>query len=265
MVIAWRGGVCLGGVMQASDITLEWLNRVLSPGRPGYISSFRLIDVGAGTGLGGTVLRAILEHPGDLPASVIIKLPVSDPETLEAIRQQGILREVQFYEHLAGQAVIRVPQIHHLEVAGEEFAIVMEDLGELKAPTGELNTLGEYDLKRALVTIARLHARFWNDPAIQETWLRPVVDTDADTRQAHAARLDRAIDWLEVSTHDCEYTLDCARRLRRLARKAPDTAPMMGPQTLVHGDFHSNNLCFHEDELILERSNPPAHRGVAHA
>ena len=242
--------------MKPEDLSIAWLNDALA-GNCGdaRVTGFNVDDIGAGTGFGATVLRVGLEYDdavqsaGDAPASIILKLPVGDEATLAAIREQGILREARFYAEIAPvlqttlkSRALHLPQVYHVEFDGEDFAIAMADLGDIRPTGGIFESMPEAQVKQALIAVAGLHATFWNHPLTRTDWLRPIADGDAASRDAHAGRLRTAIDYLAQSPHDCGYTLDCAYRLLDLLPRAPVRTPLPKPLTLTHGDFHRNNL-----------------------
>ena len=238
--------------MKVAEITLIWLRSALSKRFPElHISHFRLEDIGAGTGYGATVLRATLQRTPDyLPASVIVKLPVTDALTLHNLKTTGVLlREARFYRDLAANDRLDVPEIYHVAIHDSDFEIIMEDLGSDKRNT--LDDLSVDQIKQSLVSIAKLHSSFWDHHILQDAWLKPVSDGSRESRKENLASVSRAINILEASSHGVGYTLDCACRLQRLIPESPTTVPLPKPVTLVHGDFHSNNLYFSERGVIL--------------
>ena len=238
--------------MEAARITLSWLQSSLSKRFPELqITHFHLEDIGAGTSYGATVLRATLTRtPNYLPASLIIKLPVTDAQTLRNLETTGILlREALFYRDLANNKGLDIPDIYHVSIHNNDFEIIMEDLGNDQRKT--LGNLSIDQINRALVSVAKLHATYWNHNILGQTWLKPISDGSRESRSENLASISRAIDILRTNRHDAIYTLDCACRLQRLIPDSPTIVPLPKPITLVHGDFHSNNLYFSDNRVVF--------------
>ena len=238
--------------MKAAQITLTWLQSSLSKRFPELqIAAFRLEDIGAGTGYGATVLRASLRRtPDHLPSSLIIKLPVTDPLTFQNLKTAGILlREALFYRNLADDIRIDIPKIYHIAIHEDDFEIIMEDLGNDHRET--FDDLSTDQIKRSLVSVATLHAIYWNHDILEQTWLHPISDGSRESRNENLTSISRAIDILQTSRHDVSYSLACARRLQHVFPSSPTTLPLPRPITLVHGDFHSNNLHFSDNRVVV--------------
>ena len=234
------------------EISTGWLNRALGEhAGANRIIDYRIDNIGDGKGFGGKVLRVHLnrERPSGLE-SVIVKLPVDDPDTLQSmIVQDMLLREIRFYRDLASDIDLDIPTIYYTELNGNDFAIVMEDLGDVTHRM--LKPLAMEELEVALRSAAKLHAAFWNSPILNEAWLRPVVDGNDASRNNNEQSLRHAIELLEQSSDDTAYTEACAHRLLALLPKAPRVTPLPKPVTLVHGDFHGNNLHIRGDDITI--------------
>ena len=238
------------------EITTGWLGNALAPyAGSNQLTDSRLENIGDGKGFGGKTLRAHLtwDGPSDLN-SVIVKLPVDDPDTLHAMVVQGmLLREVRFYRELASDIDLDIPRIYHTElnINGDPnaFAIVMADLGEVKHQMLKPLELGELEV--AMRSAAKLHAAFWNSPILETDWLRPVVDGDDESRDDNRIRMQHALELLRENPIDTTYVEDCIEQLLVLLPKAPKTTPLPSPVTLAHGDFHGNNLHIQGDDITV--------------
>lgn len=232
-------------------ITTEWLNQSLAQGIENQIVHCQIDDIGDGNGFGGKTLRANLtwEQPADL-ASVIIKLPVEDPTSLASLMISGVLmREVRFYQEIAPHLDLDIPKIYYTEIDDHDFVIIMEDLGEVKQRM--LKPLDTEELETAVRSIAKLHAAFWNSPALEADWLSPVADGDDESRQDNFRSMNHALELLAESPEDTSYVEACIHRLIDLLPKAPKVTPLPNPITLAHGDFHGNNIHIHEDQVTI--------------
>ena len=249
-----RTACCPIGLGMPSNIKIStgWLNRALGEhAGSNRIIDYRIDNIGDGKGFGGKVLRVYLsrERPSGLE-SVIVKLPVDDPDTLQSmVVQDMLLREIRFYRNLASDIDLDIPTIYYTELNGNDFAIVMEDLGDVTHRM--LKPLAMEELEVALRSAAKLHAAFWNSPILNEAWLRPVVDGNDASRNNNEQSLRHAIELLEQSPDDTAYTEACAHRLLALLPKAPRVTPLPKPVTLAHGDFHGNNLHIRGDDITI--------------
>lgn len=234
------------------NINTDWLNQALVA----YADGNRIVDcnienIGDGKGFGGKTLRTHLtwNNPSKLQ-SVIVKLPIDDPDTFESMMFQGLLlREIRFYRELANDIDLDIPEIYYTELDGNDFAIVMEDLGEVKHRM--LKPLDMAELKVALRSAAKLHAAFWNSPLLDAEWLSPVIDGTDESRNDNLMRIHHTLELLQESPHDTTYVENCVHKLLALMPNAPKTTPLPNPVTLVHGDFHGNNLHIQADNIAI--------------
>lgn len=78
------------------SVTAAWLSEVLRAD----VRECQLEQIGIGVGLLGRLYRAHLDGEPDVPRSVVVKLPIVDPEARTAVCE-GLalyLREVRFYQ-----------------------------------------------------------------------------------------------------------------------------------------------------------------------
>jgi len=239
--------------MEQSDVNLNWLNSSLSTIRQeASIVGFEIEDVGIGSGFAGTVLRAALTYDisTEAPATVILKLPVKDEYTMEALKAQAVLlREVKFYEQLVNRVPVKVPRIYHLECNDDDYAIIMQDMGDIKR--AEWLEMSVAEARPALIALAKWHAEFWNDPVLQEAWLSPVTDANESSRQRNFEQLQRALSILKQSKQPTEHSVTAAEKLLELFPKTPDRVPLPKPTTLTHGDYHINNLHIDNNDVLV--------------
>ncbi|MEM7196559.1 MAG: phosphotransferase [Pseudomonadota bacterium] len=239
--------------MQRDSITVDWLNQALSHtlGKT-HITSFDVEDVGAGTGFGGNVLRLQLSYDEETnaPRSVIVKLPIGNAETLEAMRVQGmLLREALFYQEIEPQLNVRTPKPLFVRAADDDFEIIMEDLGDIKRP--ELMDMTRDELEMSITEVAKLHARFWNQPEIHQAWLQNPLDGTDESRQSNLLAFERALQVLRNYDGDHEYAIDCVERIKANVMNSPKEVPLPNPVTLVHGDYHANNIHCTPNEVSI--------------
>ena len=220
--------------------------------------------------------------PGEvgLP-SVVLKIPTSDQKLRAAGEALGIYeREVFFYQHLAGQMPVRVPRcyfaamdarpfgspeqdavsLERLEqfprwglaalvaagpwltrISRRRYVLLLEDLAPARLGN-QVTETSEQDIRRAIASLARIHAYAWGNPVVENVpWLHPI---DSATKmneylvarqRPHFEEIFAAaipeygkphLDWLEKNLGEVQ---------RRLAKP---------PCTLLHGDYRLDNLFF---------------------
>jgi hypothetical protein len=158
---------------------------------------------------------------------------------------------------------IDVPKTYYAaydEAAGE-VSIILEDLGDLQLPDDQTEVpLGE--CRAAIETIARLHAQWWNHPELDADWLEPFANRGS--REQDAETLDAALAIAPTIGVECAYLVKCMGIIRRHIVNVPDDLPRENPSTLIHGDFHRNNMTFRNGSMMLfdwqvvERGTPVA-------
>ncbi|MGH3719729.1 MAG: aminoglycoside phosphotransferase family protein [Pseudonocardiaceae bacterium] len=209
-------------------------------GPDGRVAGLRVGRVG-GAGLVGTVDRVWLDYSGtagSAPESLIVKYPPAgsaDSSTLA-------LAEARFYrERVHESAGVRVPTVYHCaidEVAGT-CLLLLEDLGD----GGFVRQRDGCDPARATLAldeVVRLHGHWWNrDLPAGLNWVRDPVDAEISTF---------CLRWLRAYTGDWPAMLGEVPRLLIAHFDALAERLSRAPRTLVHGDFHSQNLAFGGDD-----------------
>lgn len=246
-------------------VTPDWLYQQL--GRdycaPAAIRGIACKNIGEGQGFAGIVLRVRIDYDRatDAPTSLIVKLPSPDPEVRALLTKRDMLfKEPRFYRDIVPGLNVRTPRARHVfmdETAGD-YALILEDLGDIANAPDKFHSID--DVVSLLRAIAPFHAQFWNHPLALEPWMYPVLDNAVD-RQADLQRISRGVQAIEQYFGE-SYLLDCAREIDRQFVKAPTKIPIMKPFTLIHGDYHFNNvaniggeICIY-DWQIVSRGTP---------
>jgi aminoglycoside phosphotransferase (APT) family kinase protein len=248
-----------------SEITPEWLTSVVNPSTPDtHVVSYEPTNIGEDIGFAGRIYRLKLDYDREDtgPGSVIVKLATGDEKLKRLLAERGMLfKEARFYQELAGEMKISVPKTHHAaydEDSGD-VTIVLEDLGDLQWP----DAMAEMPLdqcRTAIETIARMHAQWWNHPRIEADWLTPF--TNRGSRAQDAEILDKSFEIVAKLSVECDYLVECMKIVRRHMPKLPGELPRENPVTLIHGDFHPNNITIRDgstvlfDWQIVERGSP---------
>jgi hypothetical protein len=219
-------------------ITEAWLSDVL--GTPTGTITVEPLDEGSGL---LAALARVATAAGD---SFIVKMPSTDPRTRAIAQQFGYYaREAGTYHSLLPRAGVVTPACHAIIDGPLGPVLVLEDLAPRRAGD-QLAGADVRDAHAAAVALARVHAAFWNDPALAAcTWLPGPTDTvvhgygrlfeltwepfrslvDGDVPAEHLAAAERAMThWDDV----------CA-------------AFSAAPRTLVHGDYRLDNVLFDDE------------------
>ncbi|MFL6155887.1 MAG: phosphotransferase family protein [Marmoricola sp.] len=222
------------------EVTTAWLGAALGHPVLGFTSS------PVGTGQMGSCHRITLDAgavgTGDLPPTVLLKLPSADAGT-RAMVAGAYRTEVRFYTELAGTLGIHVPQCWATTAVDDDgrFAMLLEDMAP--AQQGDQIAGCTPDMARdAAVNLAGLHGPRWCDPTLLEVeGLTPSGPEDAALLAsvygpATETFLEQLGDAVDAGTR--ATLLACVEVAEQwsLAR-----GERFGP---VHGDYRLDNLLF---------------------
>jgi aminoglycoside/choline kinase family phosphotransferase len=173
-------------------------------------------------------------------------------------------REVRYFAEVDPGTTARTPRCFLSVMDGENFVILMEDLGDYRIGSQAAGA-SLADAELAVDELAKLHAPFWNNVG-EFAWVPHVADS------YHAANMQSfaSSGWdhmIEVFGH---LVPDSFRRKRS---EFLDAIPAMqarmdqAPVTFVHGDFRLDNLLFaaqpeHAPVVILDWQGPLLSRGM---
>jgi Ecdysteroid kinase-like family len=245
-----------------NTLDAAWFTNMLQASR--QLPSDRLVlsttatRIGEGAGMASLLWRFTLSYdqptnqPSGAPDSVIVKLATDDPHRLFIMQTAKFYaREVRFYQELAADAPVRVPQCLHAAIDPETslFILVLEDVGQLRH-VDQLAGCGFDDAVQAISTLAKFQARYWDkDFGDLATTFLPMDDgfNQFVVPMLHqqnwpAARDVRPDLWPEnVSTF-----------LDGFVAKVPQILEgLMGPNTLIHNDYRVDNLLWDGDDIVV--------------
>ncbi|MCY4365623.1 MAG: phosphotransferase [Chloroflexi bacterium] len=256
-----------------AEITASWLTRALAAGGvlPGAtVTRYTPESIAEGKGFTNRVFRLHLEYqrpnPG-LPASLLVKLPATDPLMLPLFRLLGPnLREVNFYRNLSRDCALQTPVCYfgQADPATGNSALLLEDLGS--ARQGDSVAGCSLDEARQIARrLAAFHAQWWDSPLLDGlVWLPP--------------RDDEALAYQELHEPSWRSLTEKTGRLlppglRQLGDSMPDLFGRVksmlaeSPRTIVHGDFRLDNFYYPADAaspapLVLDWEYCGIGRGV---
>jgi hypothetical protein len=195
-------------------------------------------------------LRLALETSGSppFPATVFLK------RNLESFTfpPEMYLTECRFYRDLAPELEIETPEIFGMEIdeSTGAFTLLMEDLQARNVRLGiATEAVSSDDVASVLVTLAALHARYWNSPRLDHelSWLElpttsPFVSfwqkagpklARRHVEHGHRGTVVEGSSWV----HDRVWQAFAALQSRISE----------GPRTVLHGDVHVGNTYFVPD------------------
>jgi hypothetical protein len=229
-----------------AEITPSWLSWALRT--CGHLAQANIIaiavqaigqEVGFLDGLARLHLRYDHDENG-APASVVVKIPARDAAYRQiGDRYHAYEREIRFYGDVAPRSPIRLPRCFYrgMDHASGAYLLVLEDLGALTAGDQVLG-LSQPQAQAAVETIGRLHACWWQTPALE------------------------ALDWMpHRNLQAARYRQLWPRFRQTCGRLLPASALALGekvgdhlegllrameepPHTIVHADYRADNLLF---------------------
>ena len=245
----------------AEEVTPEWLTTALADA--GELPAGRVIGaqwepVGEEYGFTGLVGRVELsyeEAAGELPASLIVKLPMATGDTVSGWRASQerdpvLLR--QHYEHCVrehrfySEAPVAFAPKRYYSAADEtqqRVVLLLEDLSGGRQGD-DLAGCSVDDARLVIDEVAPFHARWWGDRAVASGFpvSGQVSGQDPRARQErYAGRVDLFLE--RCGNRVPDGLVDVLDRLRsRLA--VVDEALHARGKTLIHGDLHLGNMLF---------------------
>lgn len=225
------------------DITPAWLRDVA--GLP--CEGADVTQIGVGIGVSSALYRVALRGD-DCPSSVIVKLPALDEAAVfTSTMLRMYIREVAFFERLAGEVPVRVPAMHHGEVdaATSKFVVVMEDMVGMRI-VDQLDGMTIEDTEVAVDALAAWHATWWRraghlaDEGVAVSLGDPVYPAVLPIVFAEG--------WEELATE-----VDIAPAMAAIGPRWSAAMPQLlqdlsgEPATLCHGDYRADNIMFDQD------------------
>ena len=145
------------------------------------VSGLAVEPIGIGVGFLGQLarLRLTYDRPeGGAPATAIAKLPTLEPGGRGICQLfQFYEREIRFYGDVGREMPVRVPRCYAsaMDVAADDYILLLEDLHPL--PMGDdAAGCSAAEAEVAIRSIARMHAAFWESPALERLAWMPTVD-----------------------------------------------------------------------------------------
>ena len=243
------------------DLTADWMEAALRagpvPGGGGIgpdvtVASVAVAPLGPHVGFLGDLARVTITYTrGSGPASVIVKLPTTDPGGHQVGSMlRAWAREVAFYREVAPASPgARVPRCWHTgaDAAAGRWVVVLEDLGPGAGGGGTAGATGP-QVSAAVNALAELHATWWGSSPPRFAWM-PGFDVAgvgglapawAEAHPRFLARYGHVVP---------DPTGDWLLRLAEWLGPWSDRVAA-GPLTVVHADYRLDNLLFTSADAV---------------
>jgi len=234
--------------MSGTD-SATWLTRVLSRSgqlRAGQVTVAEASEIAAGS-LNGQLLRIRIGYSddaaGELPETVVVKLPATDPKRHRVARRLGhYAAEAAFYRDAAPRTPVRLPRCLMVQGLPEPgtFAFVLEDLGSTTRQVSWATGLEVHQAQAVVGWLGRFHA----------TWADQTDSLPAPLRRPVPLTEPAALTRLGGRVGPGHRNL-CARVTRDHAALLERAMQHPAQRTLRHGDLHTGNI-------FLAENGPPA-------
>ena len=230
-------------VTNADELTPEWFTSALG-GQRSTVTEVRLdhMDIGAMCRMVRATLTWDGTDPG--PASVIVKFPTADEDTLGLARAMQMYElEVRFYRDLLPHLPnISTPRCHlaTLDEDTGSFTLVLEDLSGCSRPGDVLTESTGVECSAVLAELANLQAASWNSPATAAMpWLADpertiqVFDSMPAGLDPFLTRFGHALESEQVALFE-----------RVIPQAGSWIRSWRGPSVVQHGDLRTDNILF---------------------
>ncbi|MFP8875150.1 MAG: phosphotransferase [Myxococcota bacterium] len=228
------------------DLAPPRLEAMLAERFPGVrVAAVHVEASGEGTNSNAR-LRVEYAGPTEAPTHIFAKLPPEEPHQRKLVLGSGMgRREVVFYQHLASQVPMRVPQVYGAWFDARDglFALLIEDLETSGCgfPNGEAG-VGRELAELAMADFAALHCAGAPGGELE----RSVVDPPLRQPEYGAAMLEHA---LATRAEQLEPAFAAVARIYVDRGDAVHDLWEAGVAVVTHGDGHLTNLFVEDDRL----------------
>ena len=235
------------------ELSSRWLTGALRGARilrGGIVAGFEPVPISGERGFYGRIVRLNLTYdPPDSvgPPTLIAKF--SSPDAEMRRRPNTIAsyeREVRFYRSIARRGTIPVPTCYHaaVDTRSGRHILLLEDLALARCGS-RADGCSAADAETAIRHIAHFHAHWWESPELDD--FDPPADSagSPDDRILAEAHAEWWPVFLEKAGHQLPgEVVEIGGLLGR--RRGSILRRLFGqrPRTLIHSDYHADNLLF---------------------
>jgi hypothetical protein len=229
-----------------AEITPAWLTEALRTG--GYLTRANIVAIavqaiGQEVGFLDGLARLHLTYDHnerDAPSSMVVKVPSREAGYRQiGNRYHAYEREIRFYADVAARSPIRLPRCFYrgMDPATDAYLLALEDLGALTAGD-QVKGLTQAQAQAAVETIGRLHACWWETPALESLDWMPRRNMQPARYRQFWPRFRQAIGPL-LTAPALALGEKVGDHLEGLLQAMEEH-----PHTIVHWDFRGDNLLF---------------------
>ena len=240
------------------EVTVDWMTAALQDAgllRKSRVTSLSVEPVGS-QGLIGHVARIRLnydraEHHQVL--SLIAKFPHSNPEMRKGL-QSMYQREIDFYKYLGAAAAISLPGSIYsaMDESSADNILLLEDLSQDARPGCLVCGCTPEEARAAVLRLARFHAAWWeNERLAHFHWLQHKRDFIQDySTDQFCADFEDLLGRIRLELPNADLYGVFLQPATLLARNYTRVKSFLygAPTTLVHDDYHLDNLIFRGSE-----------------
>ena len=232
----------------AAQITLDWLTAALQTSKttPSRITSAEFARIGEDEGFtGGILYRVTLSYdPPETtaPTTLVAKLSPNNPEMRHLMRAPNA-REVEFYQCQTQGNALPVPQCYHADFdpkTGTSIVLLQDLSGYRSVPF--ITGCGPADAKRVVESLATLHAKWWNAPALADLSGASILQEHpfAQVWPQYLQKAQAFLHGIEIPPSFLALGDFIAQNSVRIFAQHMDSAP----NTRLHGDVQADNVMF---------------------
>ena len=252
-------------------ITPAWLTLVLN--QAGVLTTGTEVtavtrsQVGDGVGMMSELARLEVQYsaPTQAPLTFVAKFASQNPTNREVAMNFHVYeREVRYFQELDTLTDLVSPRMYHVEIEGDCFVILMEDLGYYRCGD-QAEGADLKDTQLAIDALVKLHTPFWNN-VDQFEWVPGLADS------YHADNLFNFVQagWPKMMSHFGEFvdpSIDQASGQFFASARSLQAKMFAAPRTFLHGDFRLENFFFgdvasKEEIIIFDFQGPLIGKGM---
>jgi hypothetical protein len=224
-----------------ADFDADFLSEVLGVS----VDAVESERIAVGEGFLGELARLHLKSTDpDAPKTLIAKIPTTDSGMKPLGMMLGVYeREGRFYDEIAPKLQINVPDCLYNGQDGEDFALLLEDVGHLEG--GDHMQGATLDQAYAAIDAAAgVHGRWWRSPELDKLDWVPAPDNpiNLSLQDLYASTWPAVID--KFGHHFDEQLI---KATEEFIPACSDFLTHYGEEfsmTLVHNDFRLDNMFF---------------------
>ncbi|MFF0816776.1 phosphotransferase [Rhodococcus sp. NPDC003318] len=234
--------------MHATDVCVNWLDRILHDkgvlGSAGHVTKTTIEPIGTGLVADSYQIKISYSEGNLGPESLVAKM-TSDSEASRAAGRTELnyAREVGFYNEIAPNLQVRVPDCFHAEIDSNntEFVLLLEDMSPAR-PGNQLAGCSVAEAKLAIEQAARIHAPYW---ASDELEGNPWLDISSSYWQRFTEMMPQ---WYAgfVERYSGRLIDDDVALGQEFVDNIADYYRALSamPYTIQHGDYRLDNVLF---------------------